>query len=80
MHHHTIQIIQQKDATVLKVCHLTFMCGSTCFESIAARHQEHITALGASGLTAGENRLERCWSGRFSPTVKPEASSAVVCS
>jgi hypothetical protein len=25
-------------------------------------HQEHTTALGASGLTVGEKRLERCWS------------------
>ena len=91
MHHHTIQIIQQ-DATVLQVYYLTFMCGSTCFGRLPAHHQEHTTALGASGLTAGEQRLERCWSwsglpdhdqqhsSRFSPTVKPEAPSAVVCS
>ena len=44
------------------------MCGSTCFRRLTAHHQEHTTALGASGLTVGEKRLERCWSwpGRFS--------------
>ena len=57
------------------------MCGSTCFGSLPAHHQERTTALGASGFTVGAWRLERCWSwsGRFfSPTVKPEAPSAVV--
>ena len=38
------------------------------------------TALGASGFTVGEWRLERCWSwsGRPRPTVKPEALVAFV--
>jgi len=46
------------------------MCGSTCFGRLPARHQEHTTALGASGFTVGEKRLERCWSwsGRPRPT------------
>jgi len=40
------------------------MCGSTCFGRLPAHHQEHTTALGASGFTVGEKRLERCvlWS------------------
>jgi hypothetical protein len=38
------------------------MCGSTCFGRLPAHHQKHTTALGASGLTVGEQRLERCWS------------------
>jgi hypothetical protein len=33
------------------------MCGSTCFGRLPAHHQEHTTALGASGLTVGEQRL-----------------------
>jgi len=45
---------------------LTFMCGSTCFGRLSAHHQERTTALGASGFTVG------------SPTVNPEAPSAVV--
>jgi hypothetical protein len=57
----------QQDATVSQVYYLTFMCGSTCFGRLPAHHQEHTTALGASGFTAGEKRLERCWlwSGRL---------------
>jgi hypothetical protein len=69
------------------------MSGSTCFVRLPAHHQEHTTALGASGFTVGEKRLERCWtwsgrydlpdhdqqhSNRYAPTVKPEAPSAVV--
>jgi hypothetical protein len=38
------------------------MCGPTCFGRLSAHHQEHSSALGASGFTAGEKRLERCWS------------------
>jgi len=68
------------------------MCGSTCFGRLPAHHQEHTNALGASGLTVGEKRLEKTEfphnlpdhdqqrSSRFSPTVKPEAFNAVVCS
>jgi hypothetical protein len=66
------------------------MCGSTCFGRLPAHHQEHTTALGASGITV----RERGWSvvgrglpehdqqrsSRFTPTVIPEAPSAVVCS
>jgi len=29
---------------------------------LPAHHQERTTALGASGFTVGEKRLERCWS------------------
>jgi len=34
----------------------------TCFGRLPARHQEHTAALGASGFTVGEKRLEHCWS------------------
>jgi hypothetical protein len=37
------------------------MCGSTCFGRLLAHHQEHTTALGASGFTVVEMRLEQCW-------------------
>ena len=95
MRHHTIQIYHQRDATVSHIYYLTFMCGSTCFGRLPAHHQEHTTALGASGLTVRQQRLERCWSWsgwlylpdhdqqrsrRYRPTVKPEAPNAVVCS
>jgi len=66
------------------------MCCSTCFGRLPVHHQAHTTALGASGFTIGERRLERCCRGladheqkrsnRLSQTVKPEAPSAVVCS
>jgi len=63
------------------------MCNSTCFGFLPAHHQEHTTAVGAPGFTAGEKRLERFGrvpagyppdhdqerSNRFSPTVKPGA-------
>jgi len=62
--------INQQDATVSQVYYLTFMYGPTCFGRPSAHHQERITALGASGFTVGEWRLERCWSwsGRPRPT------------
>jgi hypothetical protein len=73
----------QQDATVSQVYYLTFMCGSKCFGRLPAHHQERTIALRASGLTIllsfynlpdhDHNR-----SSRFSPTVKPEAPSAVV--
>jgi len=69
------------------------MCGSTSFGRLPAHHQDHTTALVASGLTVGEERLERRGlagynlpdhdqqrSSRSSPTIKPEAPSAVACS
>jgi len=42
---------------VSQVYYLTFMCGSTCFERHPAYHQEHTTALGASGITVRERLL-----------------------
>jgi len=47
-----IQYINQPDATVSQVYCLTFMCGSTCFGRFHAHHQEHTTALAASGFDA----------------------------
>jgi hypothetical protein len=38
---------------VSQVYYLTFMCSSTCFGRFHAHHQEHTTALAASGFTFG---------------------------
>jgi hypothetical protein len=64
VHHHTTQINQPTrcNSFTSQVYCLTFMCGSTCFEGPSAHHQERTTALGASGFTVGEWRMERCWS------------------
>jgi hypothetical protein len=45
---------------------LKFMCSSTCFGRLPTHHQDHTTALGASGFTVGEKRQTHClsWSGR----------------
>jgi hypothetical protein len=42
--------INQQDATVFQVYYSTFICGSTCFRRHTAHHQEHTTALAASGF------------------------------
>jgi hypothetical protein len=70
--------INKQDATVSQVYYLTFMCGSTCFGRLSAHHQEHTTALGASGVIVGEKRLERCWSWSARPrptTLQPPRSN-----
>jgi hypothetical protein len=53
MHHHTIKINNQLDATVSQVYYLTFICCSTRFGCLHAHHQEFTTALTASGFTFG---------------------------
>ena len=58
----TFKYINQQDTTVSQVYYLTFMCGSTCSGRLRPHHQERTTALGASGFTVGEKRLEHCWS------------------
>jgi len=40
VHHHTIQINHQLDATISLVYHLTFIYSSTCFGHPHAHHQE----------------------------------------
>jgi hypothetical protein len=70
IHHHTKQIFNQQDATVSQDYYLTFMCGSISFGRFLTQHKEITTALGASGFTSGQKRLEHCWSwsGRPRPT------------
>jgi hypothetical protein len=40
VHHHTIQINHQPDATISPVYYLTFIYSSTCFERSCAHYQE----------------------------------------
>jgi len=40
VHHHTIQINHQLDATISPVFYLTFIYGSTCFGHPHTHHQE----------------------------------------
>jgi len=47
----TIPINQPKRCNSFKIDYLTFMRGSTCFGRLFAHHQEHTTALAASGFT-----------------------------
>jgi hypothetical protein len=66
------------------------VCGSTWFGRLLALHQEHTTALVASGITVREGGWSVVGRGlavhdqqrtnRHAPTVKPETPSAVVCS
>jgi hypothetical protein len=62
------------------------MCGSTCFGRLRAHNQEHTTVLGFPGFSVVGRGLadladhDQKRSSRFSPTVKPETPSAVLCS
>ena len=55
VHHRTIQIDHQPDATIFQFIILTFIYSSTCFGRSPARHQElsdcSRTAVAASGFT-----------------------------
>ena len=51
VHHRTIQINHQPDATVFQFIILTFVYSSTCFGCFPAHHQELKTAVAASGFT-----------------------------
>jgi hypothetical protein len=44
VHHHTIQINHQQDATIFQFIILTFIYSSTCFGRSPAHHQELMTA------------------------------------
>jgi hypothetical protein len=61
-----------------RVYYSTFICGSTCFGRHPAHHQEHTTALGASGSTFGRKRLERCWSWSGQTTTNNAPDSCVL--
>jgi hypothetical protein len=50
VHHRTIQINHQPDATIFQFIILTFIYSSTCFGRSPAHYQELITAVAASGI------------------------------
>jgi hypothetical protein len=58
MHHHTIQIIQPTRCNSFTSLLLDVYVWLNMLRGLPAHHQEHTTALGASGLTVGEKRLE----------------------
>jgi hypothetical protein len=87
VHHHTVQINHQPDASVFQFIILTFIYGSTCFGRFPAHHQELNDRSSASGFTF----VSLCsWSGRLlarlrtqhnchhNTKVKPEAATAVI--
>jgi hypothetical protein len=51
MHHRTIQINHQPDATIFQFIILTFIYSSICFGRSPAHHQELNAAVAASGFT-----------------------------
>jgi hypothetical protein len=51
VHHRTIQINHQPDATVFQFIILTFVYSSTCFGRFPAHNQDSMTAVAASGFT-----------------------------
>jgi len=50
---------------------------TTCLGRLPAHHQEHTTALGASGFTVGGKRLKRCWSWPGRLSARPRHVSGV---
>jgi len=57
MHHRTIQIIQPTRCNSFTSLLLNMYVWLSVFRASPRHHQEHTTALGASGLTIGEQRL-----------------------
>ena len=93
VHHHTIQINHQLDATISLVFYLTFIYSSTCFGRPHAHHQELnncssslwfyrwsvvIAVLLVVIGPAGRPDHDQQHCYHHAPTVKPEAATAVV--
>ena len=91
VHHRTIQINHQPDATIFQFIILTFIYGSTCFGRFPAHHQELNDCSGSLWLylRIGVTVVLCLWSGRpvrprtqhgshHDTTVKPEAATAVI--
>jgi len=93
VHHHTIQINHQPDATISRVYNLTFIYSSTCFGRPHAHHQELNNCSSSCWVGQLNNCSSSCWVGRgradrpdhdhrhcyhHAPKVKPEADTAVV--
>jgi hypothetical protein len=88
VHHRTIQINYQPDATVFQFIILTFVYSSTCFGRFLAHHQELNDCSGSLWfyLCIVVIVVPCSWSGRpwtqhdchHAPKVKPEAATAVI--
>ena len=91
MHHRTIQINHQPDATVFRFIILTFVYSSTCFGRFPAHHQELNDCSGSLWiyLRIVVTIVLCSWSGRparprtqhdchHDTKVKPEAATAVI--
>jgi len=81
VHHHTIQINHQLDATISPVYYLTFIYSSTCFRRPHTHHQE-LNNCSSSSSAVGRGRAQpdhdqqHCY--HHAPKVEPEAAAAVV--
>ena len=73
MHHRTIQINHQPDATIFQFIILTFIYSSTCFGRFPAHHQELDDC--SSSRSARPRTQHGC---HHDAKVKPEAATAVV--
>jgi len=81
VHHRTIQINHQQDATVFQFIILTFMYSSTCFGRPHAHHQELNDCSSSLWfyLRIVVTAVLCSWSGYHHDTkVKPEAATAVI--
>jgi hypothetical protein len=90
VHHHTLQINHQPDATIFQFIILTFIYSSTCFGHFPVHHQELNDCRGSlwfylrivvpvvpcsSGQSAQPQTQHDCHHDR---KVKPEAATAVI--
>jgi len=73
VHHRTIQINHQPDATIFQIIILTFVYSSTCFGRFPAHHQELDNC---SGSRPARPRTQHDY--HHDTKVKPEAAAAVI--
>jgi hypothetical protein len=80
MHHCTIEINHQPDATIFQFIILTFVYSSTCFGRFFAHHQELNDCSGSFWcyLRIVVTVVLCSWSRRYDTKVKPEAATAVI--
>ena len=83
MHHRTIQIYHQPDASVFQFIILTFVYSSTCFGRIHAHHQELNVCSGSlwfylRGRAGRPARPQTQHDYHNDTKIKPEAATAVI--